>query len=130
MSEEIWKRVDQVAAKLTELGQQLGPDVWELTLAAMRVQALNGLLWAALGATMMYAAYRMGLRIGPAIDAVCKMPAHADDGAAVGRVILLIFTTAGAAVIGFAVFAVNISAWTFMGLYDPRLLLAKKVLGL
>lgn len=129
MNEEILKRLDTFAGKLAEMGQQLGPQVWDLTMAAMRVHALNELLYAAFGACLLALAYQTGKRAPDAFQAA-NDASYKDDGPLFAKAFALAVITGVAGFAGLLNVCTSLTAWTIMGLYDPRILLAKKVLGL
>lgn len=128
MNDELLKRLDTFAGKLAEMGQQLGPQVWDLTLTAMRVQALHGIMQGLSGIVAMYVCYRIALKLYPPVR---KAWTNFDNEAVGfgGGFALAVATIVG--MVGLVVASSNLlSAWLWIGLYDPRLLLAKKVLGL
>lgn len=129
MNDEIAERtldmVESFAVKLESLAVEIGPEVGELTLTAARVDAINeifpAVLFAGLGTLLIYFLLR---RIQKYYKK--ERPSDAEDIGAV-----LSGVCAALLAIPTIVYTESwLSIWPWVGLYEPKLWIAYKLLGL
>ena len=111
-------RISQVAAKLTELGEQYGPDVID---AALMVVRLNGVEQALYGVFFLVPA----LSLGYLCCKLCRRIAKKDEDELGGIAFFAGFLSLGGSLIaGYFV----LGLWTWVAIFDPKLAVAKRIL--
>lgn len=118
--------ITQFGTKLSELAVQVGPEVFALAMSAIVVahlgKLLTGFIMVAFGGVGLYMAFRC-FRKG-----VERSRAGRDGSGYVFGVV--IFGSVGGVVFCVGLFEHVLNIWNWAALYDPRLVVAKRVLGL
>jgi hypothetical protein len=139
--------IERWGEKLAELAAQVGPEVFALAMTAIIVQHISAVVWGAflmcLGIGFGYASYRGALyasKKNPAVDrsdyadyieyrAAKENQAEKEESRAVVGVVSIF-----AALLCFTLVIVGASSvfdvWNWAALYDPRLIIAKRVLSI
>jgi MFS family permease len=124
--------LQQWGSKLAELAQQVGPEIAQVAMTAIAVQYIGQLVIGAvlvlLGIGILIAAYRSAKR---AYADSCLPYREQSEGL---QVCLWTGSGIGAfaalCMIGSGIFDKLLDPWAWAALYDPRLIVAKKVFGL
>lgn len=114
--------ITQFGSKLTELATQVGPEVFALAMAAIVVHHVGQLLIGASFALAAYVAFRITRSLARNFDIHDDMAPPKGIGAALSGLATLIFVLVAADHL--------FDIWNWAALYDPRLVVAKRVLGL
>lgn len=123
---------DQLAAKMVELAQQYGPDVIDAGLAVARIEAaqgiVKGVVLLAVSAVFSFICYKL-TKIGFNLMRIYKLP-ETSHGAPDGMWQITIGGCAGivAAIIGIASVVVLIDIWNWVGIFEPKLWIAHRLL--
>lgn len=123
--------IGQFADKLGEMAKQYGPDVADAALQMARVDAIDSLVapitcllilivTGAYGMPKMWAWARQK-------NAALKAEHDYDQGA---PIFFSILATVAYAISTFAALANTLNVWAWIGIFEPKLWLAKRILGL
>lgn len=123
-TDKILAAAERFGDKLADIAGQYGPDVADVALAAARVDAASqviGAVGAAIGACISYRFLRTSI------------VAFTTNDNHMGKELLgllgTIFSGAALAVFGIAVVAMGASLWPWIGLFEPKIYVAGKLLG-
>lgn len=110
------------ADKLTDLAKQYGPEVADAALQMARIDALSGLVPAifTVAATVI---------VGPKVVRNLRKWQEKDPYDP-GPLILLVVSGAVAAIFNLAAIMTLLDVWRWVGVFEPKLWLAKRILGL
>jgi hypothetical protein len=120
---------DQIAAKMGELAQQYGPDVVNAAVEVARFTAAGNILSGAVAASIAFFAFRWGTARGARAAEICRkkgdeywasMEMPHGFGCIVGFI-------AGAVCSGIAIERLA-SIWNWVGIFEPKLYIAHRVL--
>ena len=123
--------VDKLTAMLGEVAEKYGPEVVDAALNVARVSAASNLVYAAVGVALMYSLFRIGIPLSYKYrDGLPEK--HRNEGEFWGPTILVwAISVTMVSMISFGALRVFqiFNVWNWVGLIEPKLWIAQKVLG-
>lgn len=125
--------VDVLAAKLTELAQQYGPDVVDAALVVARVEAaqviMSGATASVIGAVAVYYGLRM-FRAGCEQGRIYRLPETCYDAPEGSFLRIAGVITLSLGVVSAICAAIKLSnLWAWVGMFEPKLYIAHRLLS-
>lgn len=116
------KAIGEFADKMVELGKQYGPDVADAALQMARIDAIQFLVPGVVAAILCGLLILVGIKLARAVNADKFSADTAIPLFAFGGLCTVISA-------GFAIFRL-VDVWAWVGIFEPKLWLAKRILGL